>query len=145
MIETIDIQNHITKRLKDNFPSCTVYTEGNQTDPKVPAFYVSIRPILTTGAMKYKNRVVNVNIMYLSEKGLNKERLIMIDKLEDVFHLILTVKKRTLQIESLSISELDGVLNLGFTLDYSTVATGRDTSSDATDYMEILEVNKGDD
>lgn len=154
MINLIDIQNHITKRLKNRFPDYEIRVEDNLKDVKTPAFYVSVRPILTTGAMSYKNKVVNVNISYISKNRTHRENIIMSEELEDIFNLILRVKERKLYIKNLSISELDTVLTLSFTLDYNTdVSIAYDKEDDidlgykegTIEKMEILEVTKGDD
>lgn len=140
MIKVIDIQNHITKKLKDEFPSYEIRVEDNKEVISTPAFYVSVRPLLTTGVMKYKNKLVNVNIQYLSKKNTHQENLIMSEILEDLFNLTLQVYDRNLYIKDLSISELDKVLNLGFTLDYNV---GKEIVV-TNDYMGDLEI-KGDD
>ena len=148
MIKVIDIQNSITKQLKDKFPLHQIRVEDNKKDIETPAFYVSVRPILTTGSRQYKNKLVNVNIMYLSKNKTHAENIVMSEELEDLFHLTLNVRDRSLYIEDLSMSELDKVLNLGFTLDYNVGAVYRYNvdggyDKDTMEYMEELEIEKG--
>lgn len=119
MIKVIDIQNHITKRLKDKFPAYQVYVDDNREKMKTPCFSVSVRPLLTTGYIKHKNKLVNVDITYLSKNETKSENLAMSEELEDLFYLVLKVYDRKLYIEDLSIREVDTVLICSFTLDYN--------------------------
>ena len=115
----IDIQNSITKLLYKNFPTHKILAEYNEEGIQGPAFYVSVRPLITEGRLKHKNRLINVDVMYFSKNETHKENLEMISPLEDLFHLILRVEDRRLYIENLSIRETDSVLTCSFTLDYN--------------------------
>lgn len=115
----IDIQNSITKLLYKNFPTHKILAEYNEEGIQGPAFYVSVRPLITEGRLKHKNRLINVDVMYFSKNETHKENLEMISPLEDLFHLILRVEDRRLYIENLSIREADSVLTCSFTLDYN--------------------------
>lgn len=119
MITVVDIQNSITRRLKDKFPSHTVYVEDNKEEMEKPCFNVDVRPLLTTGHMKHKNKLVNIDITYLSKNETKSENLIMSEQLEDLFYLVLRVYKRKLYIKDLSIREIDTILICSFTLDYN--------------------------
>lgn len=153
MIKLTDIQNHLVKRLKDRFPAHTVYREENRTNPKVPAFYVDVRPLETTGRQRYNNKLVNVSIQYLSTKQTKRENLEMMEELESLFYLALKVYDRRLAIERLSIVEVDGVLTVNFTLDYNTDFDLRGYVDDEkdlgygegkTELMKELYYNEGD-
>lgn len=150
MIKLIDVQNHIVKALSDRFTDHSIYREGNQKKHRLPAFYVSVRPLTTTARARYENELVNVDIQYLSEKGTNQENLKMMDKLSDLFSLSLRVYDRRLHIPELTMTESDGVLTVGFTLNYNTDIKARRYESDLgygegkTRLMKELEYEKGD-
>lgn len=126
MINLIEIQGAITLKLKRAFPKYSLYTDGNREDIVGDAFHISLRPLLSTGYRGYKNRLINVDISYISKRGTGDENLIMIDALEYLFYLVLNVttkdKKviRKLYIEDLNTRVVDGVLTCGFTLDYNS-------------------------
>lgn len=138
MITVLDIQNHITKLLKQSFPDYQIRVEDNKQDVSTPAFHVSVRPLLTVGRMKNKNKLVNVNIYYLSKNKTHRENLIMSEQLDDMFHLTLKVYDRELYIQDLTISEVDTTLNVGFTLDYH-IGVEYEIENDL---MEDLEINR---
>lgn len=138
MITVLDIQNHITKLLKQSFPDYQIRVEDNKQDVSAPAFHVSVRPLLTVGRMKNKNKLVNVNIYYLSKNKTHRENLIMSEQLDDMFHLTLKVYDRELYIQDLTISEVDTTLNVGFTLDYH-IGVEYEIENDL---MEDLEINR---
>lgn len=138
MITVLDIQNHITKLLKQSFPDYQIRVEDNKQDVSTPAFHVSVRPLLTVGRMKNKNKLVNVNIYYLSKNKTHRENLIMSELLDDMFHLTLKVYDRELYIQDLTISEVDTTLNVGFTLDYH-IGVEYEIENDL---MEDLEINR---
>lgn len=119
MIKVIDIQNHITSRLDESFLDHEVYVDDNREKMQTPCFNVSVRPLLTTGHIKHKNKLVNVDITYLSKNETKAENLEMSEELEDLFYLILRVYKRKLYIKDLSIREVDTTLVCSFTLDYN--------------------------
>lgn len=119
MITYSDIQNYIASVLKNNFKEHTIYLEEVK-NLKKPAFFIDLRPISITNYMQYKNKLVNIDIIFLGTKGTHLENLQTQEKLEDIFSLVLEIKDRKLAIENLSTKEVDGVLHCSFTLDYNT-------------------------
>lgn len=145
MIGLLDIQNSITSRLKTKFPKYKILAEYNEEDIEGPAFYVSVRPLTTTGLMRHKNRLINVDVMYFSEKQTHTENLEIMDDLEDLFYLVLAVEDRKLYIEDLNIRELDYVLVCEFTLDFNTESVTKYDPYIYGEYDYNVDAKQGDD
>lgn len=120
MINLIDIQNAITLRLKNKFPEYIIYVEENKKEIETPSFFVEVRPLLTDQFTKYKNKLINIDIMYFSKDENKRENLIMSELLEELFYLILRVKERRLHIKNINIKEVKDILHCSFSLDFNT-------------------------
>lgn len=118
MINYVDIVYSISNLLK-SFGYKT-YIDENRDKIKTPSFCINLRPVNTTNRRDYKEKSVNVDIMYFGKNPSNEDFLKVTEQLEDIFNLTLKVKDRVLTINELDIRIVDDILHFAFTLDYST-------------------------
>lgn len=107
MIKLRDIQNSLTKLLSscEEFEDYDIITEGQSEDVNCPTFFISIRPISTNSQMKYKEKVINVDITYVNKEDNHEENIDMVDELQTIFNFKLDVNGSLLEIGNLSFSE----------------------------------------
>ena len=118
MITLLDIQKAISRKLDSKFSDYRIYTEEVKKDLKRPSFFINIMPISTDNYVAYKDKLVNIDIMYLSENETNEENLNMINLLEDLFNMTLNVNDREFTIKSLNFKVIDNILHCIFSLDF---------------------------
>lgn len=129
MITLMDIQKTISRRLDSRFSGHYVYTEEVKQGLKRPSFFINIMPINTNNFVIYKDKLVNIDIMYFGKNETNEESLNMVNELEDLFSITLAIKDREITIQSLNFKTIDNILHCGFSLDF--------TDSD----MEFITIN----
>lgn len=118
MITLLDIQKAIGKKLDSKFNTHYIYTEQVKQGLKRPSFFVNIMPISTNNYVAYKDKLINVDIMYFSKNETSTENLEMINLLEDLFKMLLTIQDRKITIESLNFKVVDNILHCIFSLDF---------------------------
>lgn len=119
MITLLDIQKSISRKLNNKFSDHYIYTEEIKQGKKLPSFFINIMPISTDNFVTYKDKLINIDIMYFSKDETNSENLDMINLLEDLFNMTLKVEDREITISSLSFKIVDNVLHCIFSLDFT--------------------------
>lgn len=114
-----DIRDTITEILNNAF-GYTVYTETVDVNVQKPCFIVQLIPLQTTNLTYYQNRLINVDITFLSQNKTIEECLTVQDKLETIFDLYICILNRSLKINGLTFNttSTDNILHCIFTLDY---------------------------
>lgn len=129
MITFTDIQKAISRKLYDRFGSEYYnYTEEVKKDLKRPSFFIDVMPVVTENYVDYKDKLINIDIMYFSKDETNEENLYMINEMEQIFGSVLQVQDRIITIKALNFKTVDDILHCSFTLDF-------------TDYDEPIEIN----
>lgn len=103
------IKNAVTRRLKDKFPNCRVYTEEVKQGLKKPCFFVEVFPAtfeVLNDHMEKQN--IGVNIGYLPEKYSQDEMIQVANTIKAAFlYHPLVVQKRHLSTYEIT-NDLDG-------------------------------------
>lgn len=129
MINLLDILRVISRILYTQFGNeYYIYTEEVKKEIKRPSFFIDVMPVLTENYVDYKDKLINIDIMYFSKNETNEENLSMIDNLEQLFKSVLQVKSETIPIKALNFKVADDILHCSFTLDF-------------TDFYELIEIN----
>jgi hypothetical protein len=118
MITLIDIQNSIGKKLDSKFSDYYIYTEDVKNGKKTPSFFINTMPVITDNFISYKEKLINIDIMYFSENETNEENLNMTNMLEDLFRNYLELKDRIITILSLNFRVIDNILHCNFSLNF---------------------------
>lgn len=105
-----------------------IYTEEVKKEIKRPSFFIDVMPVLTENYVDYKDKLINIDIMYFPKNETNEENLSMIDNLEQLFKSVLQVKSETIPIKALNFKVVDDILHCSFTLDFA-------------DYEKPIEIN----
>ena len=141
ILELIDIQNQITKLLRDNFPSHKIVLE-QQKDVTKPTFFVTVDKLKTDDYLRYKLKKVMVTITYVNKENNHVENNAINDKLDNLFNLSLYVNNKCLPIYNLDFSEPDALI-CTFTTEYFDKNTNVLPEDKYSDNMETLH-NKND-
>ena len=115
-MELIDIQNQITKLLRDNFSTYKIVLE-QQKEVTKPTFFVTVDKLKTDDYLRYKLKKVMVTITYVNKENNHVENNAINDKLDDLFNLSLYVNNKCLPIYNLDFSEPDALI-CTFTTEY---------------------------
>ena len=116
ILELIDIQNQITKLLRDNFPAYKIVLE-QQKEVTKPTFFVTVDKLKTDDYLRYKLKKAMVTITYVNKENNHVENNAINDKLDDLFNLSLYVNNKCLPIYNLDFSEPDALI-CTFTTEY---------------------------
>ena len=116
ILELIDIQNQITKLLRDNFSTYKIVLE-QQKEVTKPTFFVTVDKLKTDDYLRYKLKKVMVTITYVNKENNHVENNAINDKLDDLFNLSLYVNNKCLPIYNLDFSEPDALI-CTFTTEY---------------------------
>ena len=116
ILELIDIQNQITKLLRDNFPAYKIVLE-QQKEVTKPTFFVTVDKLKTDDYLRYKLKKVMVTITYVNKENNHVENNAINDKLDNLFNLSLYVNNKCLPIYNLDFSEPDALI-CTFTTEY---------------------------
>ena len=141
ILKLIDIQNQITKLLRDNFPSHKIVLE-QQKDVTKPTFFVTVDKLKTDDYLRYKLKKVMVTITYVNKENNHVENNAINDKLDNLFNLSLYVNNKCLPIYNLDFSEPDALI-CTFTTEYFDKNTNVLPEDKYSDNMETLH-NKND-
>lgn len=117
MITLIEIQKSISRKLNSKFNDHFIYGEEVKQGLKRPAFFINIIPVSTENFPVYKDKLINIDIMYFSKNETYVENLNMISELESLFKT-LKIQDRALTIESLNFRIVDDILHCSFSLDF---------------------------
>ena len=131
ILELIDIQNQITKLLRDNFPAYKIVLE-QQKEVTKPTFFVTVDKLKTDDYLRYKLKKVMVTITYVNKENNHVENNAINDKLDNLFNLSLYVNNKCLPIYNLDFSEPDALI-CTFTTEYfdkNTNVLPEDNNSD---------------
>ncbi|SKA99346.1 hypothetical protein SAMN05443428_13517 [Caloramator quimbayensis] len=129
MITLTDIQRAISRKLYGEFGSeYYIYTEEVKKELKRPSFFIDVIPVLTENFVDYKDKLINIDIMYFSKNETNEENLRAINIFEQIFNSVLEVQGNTISIKALNYKVVDNILHCSFTLDF-------------TDNEEPIEIN----
>ena len=141
ILELIDIQNQITKLLRDNFPTYKIVLE-QQKDVTKPTFFVTVDKLKTDDYLRYKLKKVMVTITYVNKENNHAENNAINDKLDNLFNLSLYVNNKCLPIYNLDFSEPDALI-CTFTTEYFDKNTNVLPEDKYSDKMGTLH-NKND-
>lgn len=119
MITLIDIQKSISRKLNSKFNDHFIYSEEVKQGLKRPAFFINIIPISTDNFPVYKEKLINIDIMYFSSNETSEENLNMINMLEELFNMTLIIADREITIGSLNFRIVDDILHCNFSLDFT--------------------------
>ena len=136
ILELIDIQNQITKLLRDNFPSHKIVLE-QQKDVTKPTFFVTVDKLKTDDYLRYKLKKVMVTITYVNKENNHVENNAINDKLDNLFNLSLYVNNKCLPIYNLDFSEPDALI-CTFTTEYFDKNTNVLPQDNCSDKMGTL-------
>lgn len=118
MITLVNIQNAIGDKLGSKF-NYRIYMEEVKKGKETPSFFVNIIPVNTDNFVAYKQKLINIDIMFFSLNETVSENLAMIDSLESLLSTTLTVLDRNLTIKSLDFKVVDNILHCNFSLDFA--------------------------
>ena len=141
ILELIDIQNQITKLLRDNFPTYKIVLE-QQKEVTKPTFFVTVDKLKTDDYLRYKLKKVAVTITYVNKENNHVENNAINDKLDNLFNLSLYVNNKCLPIYNLDFSEPDALI-CTFITEYFDKNTNVLPQDNCSDKMGILH-NKND-
>lgn len=121
MITLLDIQKSISRKLNSKFSDHYIYVEEVKKGKKVPSFFINIMPVNTDNFATYKDKLVNIDIMYFGKNETNEENLNMTNSLESLFNMTLKIQDREITIQSLNFKTVDNILHCGFSLDFTDI------------------------
>ena len=138
-MELIDIQNQITKLLRDNFSTYKIVLE-QQKDVTKPTFFITVDKLKTDDYLRYKLKKVMITITYVNKENNHVENNAINDKLDNLFNLSLYVNNKCLPIYNLDFSEPDSLI-CTFTTEYFDKNTNVLPQDNCSDKMGTLHNN----
>ncbi len=118
-ISIVDIKRAIISKLKENYPSHTVYGEKMPSEFKRPSFYIYFVPLETGHNSRFFiEKAVIIKVDYYPENRTQEENWVMADELECLFHNDLPVKGRYLTVNRTNSESIEDVLTFTLTVDY---------------------------
>lgn len=122
-ISMIDIKRSILKSLKEKYPNHSLYFEQVQQDFKRPSFYIYFVPLESQQNSKsFVEKNLMVKIDYYSDNPSTEGNWMICEELEDIFHEVLQVGDRYLNITRTSNEIVEGTLVFTFVLRYENGA-----------------------
>lgn len=118
MIRYNELLYFVGKTIKDHFKNCKLRAKKNQEDIKEPMFYVEVRPLSSNSYKSYVDKLVNITITYTDEIVDNEKLNNILNELESIFDLGITVKDTFLMFKNKIPKLDDDFLTFNLTINY---------------------------
>lgn len=135
------IKNAVTKRLKDNFKDCNVYTRYVEQGYKEPCFFVTPFPLSVEARSGDYDRVEqSIKIEYAPQALEFDELAEIADKIRDIFVCRLLTLEDGTQLMCYGVTFDIQDFMLSITLVYSYTENSRNSEEQYTEAAETIEI-----
>lgn len=140
MISYNDILNAFTKRLSLNYEDVDIFTSKVEQGFEEACFFVKLIPMVNTeSTLDTDNKVVAIDIQYISEEELDKI-YIKLSELENIFTRFIKVKDRSLKFRDKEPEIIED--SVGYILHFMvTVDFDEEVMKEKEEYEQMKEIN----